>query len=86
MFAARLGIRFAAAFVLLWIWPALSAELEIKKFLPAIAAVKESPSILTPAKRGSISHQPIRLALQDEVRIPACSGTICMGLVLGVGY
>jgi hypothetical protein len=91
MFTARGVMRPAATLMLValgWSGSTSAAELEIKKFVtPATAAVKESSDSHTAAKREMMSHQLVRLAAQQyDVRTRACSGKICIGLVLGVGY
>ncbi len=90
MIACRTGI--ALAFALLassWVGTASAAELEITKLFTQGPAptVKHSAGSFTSAKRVLVSHQPTRLALQDDPRISACPGSICMTpLFLGVGY
>jgi hypothetical protein len=88
MIACRTGI--SLAFVLLalsWVGPASAADLEITKLFTPTPSVKHLASSYTAAKRVPVSHQPVRLALQEELRIPACSGSTCMGpIFLGVGY
>jgi len=87
MTACQTGI--SLAFVLLalsWVGPVSAAELEITKPLFPAPTVKKSPGY-TAAKRVPRSPQPTRLALQEDLRMLACSGSICMSpIFLGVGY
>jgi hypothetical protein len=88
MIACRIGIPLVCVLLALsWAGSASAAELEIPKLLTPAPAVKQSTNSYTAAKRALVSHQPMRLALQEDLRIPACSGPICMSpLFLGVGY
>jgi hypothetical protein len=86
MFTARTAFFLSCALLALsWIGSASAAELEIKKVrIQTTASVEEPP--YTAVRRVPVSHRPIRLALQDEVRMPAYLGPICIGLILGIGY
>jgi hypothetical protein len=83
MIVCRTGVSLGLALLALsWAGRASAAELEITKIL-----TPHSASSFTAAKRVLVSHQPTRLALQEDLRTPACSGSICMSpLFLGVGY
>jgi hypothetical protein len=88
MTSSRTGI--SVAFVLLTlsrIGAASAAELEIPKPLTPAHAVKQSDGSNVAAKRVIVHHQSTRLAFQEDLRIPACSGQVCTSpLFLGVGY
>jgi hypothetical protein len=89
MLTPRIGIAFAVMFVAFSGSRSTSAaELEIKKdAIPATPAISESSASNTPAKRELKNHQLVRLAArQYDVRMPACCGTMGLGLILGVGY
>ena len=65
---------------------ASAADLEIKAIAGHGTAMKKCP--VSHAKLASIGLQPIRLALQDvRPSVPSGTGcTLCLGVVMGVGY